>query len=198
MGRYQVFGYMRISAKDQNEARQLAALEAYKIPQENLYLDKQSGKNFNRPAWSMLMERLEPGSLLYVKSIDRLGRNYEDIIEQWRIITKEKGADIRVLDLPLLDTTFGKDLLGTFVADLTLQIMSFTAQLERDMLRQRQAEGIAAAKARGIRWGKPPKELPDDYEMSLARYRNGEITMEVLEELFGMERSTIYRKLRNI
>lgn len=148
-----IFGYIRVSTKEQNEDRQLIALKEYNIPPRNLYIEKQSGKDFNRPAYKRMLRRLSSGDLLIIKSIDRLGRNYEDIIDQWRIIIKDHKADIKALDMPLLDTTYGKDLLGTFIAVLVLQIMSYTAQIERYKIRQRQAEGIAAAKAKGVRFG---------------------------------------------
>ena len=148
-----IFGYIRISTKEQNEDRQLIALKEYNSPLRNLYIEKQSGKDFNRPAYKRMLRRLSSGDLLIIKSIDRLGRNYEDIIDQWRIIIKDHKADIKSLDMPLLDTTYGKDLLGTFIAVLVLQIMSYTAQIERYKIRQRQAEGIAAAKAKGVRFG---------------------------------------------
>ena len=148
-----IFGYIRVSTKEQNEDRQLIALKEYNIPLRNLYIEKQSGKDFNRPAYKRMLRRLSSGDLLIIKSIDRLGRNYEDIIDQWRIIIKDHKADIKALDMPLLDTTYGKDLLGTFIAVLVLQIMSYTAQIERYKIRQRQAEGIAAAKAKEVRFG---------------------------------------------
>ena len=163
------YGYIRVSAKDQNEARQLAALSGLDIPAGNIYLDKQSGKNFDRPAYQRLLRRLRSGDALYILSIDRLGRDYDEILEQWRIITKKKSADIVVLDFPLLDTRArleGQDLTGRFVADLVLQILAYVAQKERENIRQRQAEGIAAAKAAGRRWGNPGIERPaeaDDY-----------------------------------
>ena len=163
------YGYIRVSAKDQNEARQLAALSGLNIPAGNIYLDKQSGKNFDRPAYQRLLRRLRSGDALYILSIDRLGRDYDEILEQWRIITKKKSADIVVLDFPLLDTRArleGQDLTGRFVADLVLQILAYVAQKERENIRQRQAEGIAAAKAAGRRWGNPGIERPaeaDDY-----------------------------------
>lgn len=150
---YFTYGYMRVSSKDQNEDRQLIALTELGIPPNRIFMDKQSGKDFDRPAYQRLIRRLRHGDQLYVKSIDRLGRNYKDIMEQWRIITKEIGADITILDMPLLDTTNSKDLLGTFISDIVLQLLSFVAENERDNIRRRQAEGIAAAKARGVRFG---------------------------------------------
>ncbi len=196
MKHHQIFGYVRVSTVGQNTDRQLDALEPFHIPKRNLYIEKQSGKDFNRPAYRRLLKRLHTGDLLYIKSIDRLGRNYQEILEQWRVITKEKQADIRVLDMPLLDTTYGKDLLGTFIADLTLQVLSFSAQLERDSIRQRQAEGIAAAKARGVKFGRPRKELPEDFERWFVRWRSGEICGAEIAEHCDMEISVLYRKLR--
>lgn len=191
------YGYIRVSTKDQNEARQLDALSPYDIPQKHLYIDKQSGKSFDRPGWRKLMKRLRPGDLLIVKSIDRLGRDYEEILEQWRHITKETGADVLVVDLPLLDTrTQGRDLTGTFIADLVLQILSYVAQTERENIRQRQAEGIASAKARGIHCGRPEKELPAEFWQDAGRYQAGEITMAELEQRCGVTRTTIRRRLR--
>ena len=154
------YGYVRVSTKDQNEDRQYIALRELCIPEENIFMDKQSGKDFVRPQYRRLVRRLKKDDLLYVKSIDRLGRNYTEILEQWRILTKEKGADIVVLDMPLLDTRRGKDLMGTFLSDIVLQELSFVAENERSNIRQRQAEGIAAAKARGVRFGRPPLPLP--------------------------------------
>ena len=143
------YGYIRVSSTDQNEGRQLVAMSAREVPRQNLYMDKQSGKDFQRPQYKRMVKKLRPGDLLYILSIDRLGRNYKDIQEQWRVLTKEKGIDICVLDMPLLDTRNGKDLMGAFIADLVLQILSFVAENERANIRSRQAEGIAAARARG-------------------------------------------------
>lgn len=158
-----VYGYMRVSSRDQNEDRQLIAMQELKIPQSNIYLDKQSEKNFNRPQYKRLLRRLRRDDLLFIKSIDRLGRNYSEILEQWRVLTKEKGIDIVVLDMPLLDTRRGKDLMGTFLSDIVLQALSFVAENERTNIRQRQAEGIAAAKAKGVRFGRPPQPLPAEF-----------------------------------
>ena len=155
-----IYGYARVSAKDQNEARQLIALKTFGICQTRIFLDKQSGRDFQRPQYQRLLKRLKKGDTLVVKSIDRLGRNYNEIIEQWRILTKEKQADVVVLDMPLLDTRRGKDLTGTLIADIVLQLLSYVAQTEREFIHQRQAEGIAAAKARGARFGRPAKPLP--------------------------------------
>ncbi len=156
----QIYGYIRVSSTDQNEDRQMIALHSRQVPERNIYMDKQSGKDFDRPQYKKLVERLKPGDLLYILSIDRLGRNYEEIQRQWRVLTKESGVDICVIDMPLLDTRSGKDLMGTFIADLVLQILSFVAQHERENIRQRQAQGIAAAKARGVRFGRPPQAPP--------------------------------------
>ena len=157
------YGYIRVSSTDQNEDRQRIAMADKGIAKRNLYIDKQSGKDFERPRYKRMMKRLKPGDLLYILSIDRLGRNYKEVQEQWRILTKEKGVDICVIDMPLLDTRNGKDLMGTFIADLVLQILSFVAQSERENIRKRQAEGIAAAKLRGVRFGRPPIPLPENF-----------------------------------
>jgi DNA invertase Pin-like site-specific DNA recombinase len=193
----QVFGYVRVSTAEQNDARQRDALASYCIPRRNLYADKQSGKDFDRPAYKRLVKRLRPGDLVIVKSIDRLGRDYSDIIEQWRVITREKGADIKVLDMPLLDTTYCKDLLGTFISDLVLSVLSFTAQIEREYILSRQAEGIAAAKTRGIRFGPPPRPLPEDFHKLFAQWRSGEISNAAeLATLCDMSRRTLFRRLK--
>lgn len=168
-----LFAYIRVSSKDQNEDRQVIAMKKQQVPKENIYIDKKSGKNFNRPAYKRLMKRLKPGDLLIVEPIDRLGRNYEEIIEQWRHLTKERGIDIRVLDMPLLDTTIAKDILGTFIADLVLQILSYCAHLEREKNHQRQADGIAAAKDRGVKFGREKKELPPDFEELYTAWSHG-------------------------
>ena len=156
-----IYGYIRVSTREQNEDRQVIALREVGVPERNVYIDKQSGKDFERPQYKKLLRKMKKDDLLYIKSIDRLGRNYAEILEQWRFLTKEKGIDIVVLDMPLLDTRRGKDLLGTFLSDIVLQVLSFVAENERTNIRQRQAEGIAAAKAKGIRFGRPPKPLPE-------------------------------------
>lgn len=170
------FGYIRVSSKDQNEERQRIALELQGVDEVNTYIDKWSGKDFNRPAYKKMLRRIHAGDLLYITSIDRLGRNYEEIQKQWRFLTKEKRIDIVVLDMPLLDTRRGKDLMGTFIADLVLQILSFVAQSERENIKKRQAEGIAAAKARGARFGRPPSALPDNFHDVYQQWKNGKIT----------------------
>lgn len=185
-----ICGYARVSTREQNEARQLDALTAAGIARRDIYLDKQSGKDFDRPQYQRLLRRLRRDDVLYIQSIDRLGRNYEEILEQWRILTKEKGVDIVVLDMPLLDTRRGKDLLGTFLADIVLQVLSFVAENERANIRQRQAEGIAAAKARGVRFGRPPRPLPDNFEAICRRWQNGEISCAEAARVAGMPIST--------
>lgn len=171
-----IFGYIRVSSRDQNEDRQLIALKELAIPEKNIFIDKQSGKDFKRPQYRKMVRRVRKDDLLYIKSIDRLGRNYAEILEQWRILTKDKGIDIVVLDMPLLDTRRGKDLMGTFLSDIVLQVLSFVAENERTNIRQRQAEGIAAAKARGVRFGRPPSRLPDNFHDVYQRWKNGKIT----------------------
>ena len=171
-----VYGYVRVSSRDQNEDRQLIALQQIPISKGNIFVDKQSGKNFDRPMYRRMLNKLKMDDLLYVKSIDRLGRNYEEILEQWRVLTKEKKVDIVVLDMPLLDTRRGKDLLGTFLGDIVLQVLSFVAENERSNIRQRQAEGIAAAKAKGVRFGRPPKPLPDNFYQTYQHWKAGKIT----------------------
>ncbi|MBP5717743.1 MAG: recombinase family protein [Abditibacteriota bacterium] len=185
-----VYGYIRVSTREQNEDRQLIAMQSLNIPEKNIFMDKQSGKDFERPQYKKMVRRLKKDDLLYIKSIDRLGRNYEEIQEQWRVLTKDKGVDIVVLDMPLLDTRRGKDLMGTFLSDIVLQVLSFVAENERTNIRQRQAEGIAAAKARGVRFGRPPSPLPENYHSVYQRWRAGKITgLEAAKEC-GMPMST--------
>lgn len=193
-----IYGYIRVSAKDQNEDRQRLAMAEAGIPREQVYLDKQSGKDFNRPAYRRLLRKLKPGDLLYILSIDRLGRNYEDIQKQWRILTKEIGVDIRVIDMPLLDTRNGKDLMGTFIADLVLQILSFVAQSERENIRKRQAEGIAAAKLRGVRFGRPALVPPENFAALVRAWEKKEISVGEVIDRCGMSESTFYRRLREL
>ena len=189
-----IYGYIRVSTREQNEDRQRLALAALPVPEENIYMDKQSGKDFERPQYRRLVRRLRRDDLLYVKSIDRLGRNYSEILEQWRMLTKEKGVDIAVLDMPLLDTRPGKDLMGTFLSDIVLQVLSFVAENERDNIRQRQAEGIAAAKARGVRFGRPPLPLPDNFHMLHQAWRGQKITLRQAARACGMPTGTFYSK----
>ena len=179
-----------MSTRDQNEDRQLIAMRELSIPEKNVFLDKQSGKDFERPQYKKLVRRLKPDDLLYIKSIDRLGGNYGEILEQWRILTKEKGIDIVVLDMPLLDTRRGKDLMGTFLSDIVLQVLSFVAENERTNIRQRQAEGIAAAMARGVRFGRPPRPLPENYHSAYQRWKAGAITGTAAARECGMPLST--------
>ena len=186
----EVYGYIRVSTKEQNEDRQLIALHEMGVEDRKIFTDKQSGKDFDRPQYKKLVRKLKKDDLLYIKSIDRLGRNYEEIQDQWRILTKEKGVDICVLDMPLLDTRRGKDLVGTFLSDIVLQVLSFVAENERTNIRQRQAEGIAAAKARGIRFGRPPSPLPENFHSCYQRWKNGEITGTAAARECGMPLAT--------
>ena len=184
------YGYVRVSTREQNEDRQFIALREVPVPEKNIFLDKQSGKDFKRPQYIRMVKRLRPNDLLYIKSIDRLGRNYQEIQDQWRILTKEKQIDIVVLDMPLLDTRRGKDLVGTFLSDVVLQVLSFVAENERTTIRQRQAEGIAAAKARGVRFGRPRKPLPENYLSAYHRWKAGAITGSAAARECGMPLST--------
>ena len=188
------YGYARVSSKEQNEQRQMIALTEFGIAEKNIYMDKQSGKDFDRPQYKRLTKKLKPGDLLVVQSIDRLGRNYGEILEQWRVITKEKRVDIVVLDMPLLDTQAqGRDLTGTFIADLVLQILSYVAQTEREMIRKRQAEGIAAAKARGVRFGRRPKEKPPEYPTVLAAWYRNELSARGAAAQLGITHRTFQK-----
>lgn len=189
-----IYGYIRVSTREQNEDRQRLALAALPVPEENIYMDKQSGKDFERPQYRRLVRRLRRDDLLYVKSIDRLGRNYSEILEQWRMLTKEKGVDIAVLDMPLLDTRRGKDLMGTFLSDIVLQVLSFVAESERTSIRQRQAEGIAAAKARGVKFGRPPAPLPDNFHQVHKEWRGKRLTLNQAADACAMPVSTFYYK----
>ncbi len=190
------FAYIRVSSQDQNEERQLVAMRELHIPEENIFIDKQSGKDFNRPQYRKLVDVLKPNDLLYVLSIDRLGRNYEEIQNQWRILTKEKKVDICVIDMPLLDTRNGKDLMGTFIADLVLQILSFVAQNERETIRKRQAQGIEAAKANGVRFGRPEVPIPEDFAKIVSEWQRGKIPIQEALKQSNMSQSTFYRRVR--
>ena len=185
-----IYGYIRVSSTDQNEDRQRVALRGKGVRPENLFMDKQSGKDFDRPQYQRMVKKLKPGDLLYILSIDRLGRNYEEIQKQWRVLTKERGADICVIDMPLLDTRQGRDLMGTFIADLVLQILSFVAQNERENIRKRQAQGIAAAKARGVKFGRPPRPLPENFHSAYQRWKARKITCTAAAKECGMPIST--------
>ena len=191
-----IYGYARVSSMDQNEGRQMIALHEAAVLERNIFMDKQSGKDFDRPDYKKLVKKLKAGDLLYVLSIDRLGRNYEEIQTQWRILTKEIGIDICVLDMPLLDTRNGKDLMGTFIADLVLQILSFVAQSERENIRKRQAEGIAAAKAKGIKFGRPEKSVPNDFSKIVKAWEQKKLTLAEVLKQCNISESTFYRKLR--
>lgn len=191
-----IYGYVRVSSVDQNEDRQLVAMAEAKILVKNIYIDKQSGKDFERPQYKKLVRRLKAGDLLYILSIDRLGRNYEDIQKQWRILTKEIGVDICVIDMPLLDTRNGKDLMGTFIADLVLQILSFVAQNERENIRKRQKQGIAAAKAKGVNFGRPETPIPENFEKIIRDWDKGKISTAEALQLCNMSESTFYRRRR--
>ena len=190
------YGYVRVSSTDQNEERQLIVMNERRVLPGNVYIDKQSGKDFERPQYKKMLKRLKAGDLLYILSIDRLGRNYKEIQNQWRILTKEIGAYICVIDMPLLDTRNGKDLMGTFIADLVLQILSFVAQSERENIRKRQAQGIAAAKKRGVRFGRPEKPMPEGFAETVKLWEKKEIDIKAVLEMCGLKEATFYRRLR--
>ena len=192
----EIYGYVRVSSTDQNEDRQMLALKKQNIADKNIYIDKLSGKDFNRPAYKKLIKKLKSGDLLYILSIDRLGRNYEEIQNQWRVLTKEIGADICVIDMPLLDTRQGKDLMGTFIADLVLQILSFVAQNERKNIRKRQLQGIAAAKAKGVRFGRPEKDIPAEFISLIREWEKKKIALAEILNMCQISESTFYRRLR--
>ena len=192
----EIYGYARVSTKDQHEDRQLVSLKEIGVRDKNLYLDKQSGKDFNRPQYKKLVQKLKKDDLLYIKSIDRLGRDYEEILQQWRHLTKVKGIDIVVLDMPLLDTRRGEDLMGTFLSDIVLQVLSFVAENERTNIRQRQAEGIAVAKARGVKFGRPPQPLPENFYDIYKDWRAKKLTVRQAAEACNMPVSTFYDKAK--
>ena len=189
-----IYGYMRVSSREQNEDRQRIALLEMGVPEKNIFMDKLSGKDFARPQYKKLLRKLDDHSVLYVKSIDRLGRNYTDLNEQWRIITKERKADIVVIDMPILDTRREKNLLGTFISDIVLALLSFVAENERTNIRQRQAEGIAAAKAKGVKFGRPPLPIPDNFYQVHKEWRAGKISMEEAGRRCNMSAKTFYCK----
>lgn len=188
-----VYGYIRVSSREQNEARQLDAMEQSKVPRENIFLDKQSGKDFDRPRYREMIDSISDGDVIFVKSIDRLGRNYQEILDQWRFITRKKGADIVVIDMPVLDTRKGKDLMGTFVSDIVLQILSFVSENERKNIRERQREGIEAAKRRKVVFGRPRRNLPPDFNQLLEAYTNRMLTANKAANICGVSRSTFFR-----
>ena len=191
-----VYAYVRVSSIDQNEDRQLIVMSENNVPNKNVYIDKQSGKDFERPEYKKLVKRLKQGDLLYILSIDRLGRNYEEIQKQWRVLTKDIGIDICVIDMPLLDTRNGKDLMGTFIADLVLQILSFVAQSERENIKKRQAEGIAVAKAKGIKFGRPKIDVPEDYERIIKEWEQKKLPLTEALKQCNMSGATFYRRLQ--
>lgn len=190
------YGYVRVSSIDQNEERQMIAMKEKGIELRNIFMDKMSGKNFDRPQYKRLVKKLKPGDTLYILSIDRLGRNYEEILAQWRILTKDIGVDVCVIDMPLLDTRNGKDLIGTFIGDLVLQILSFVAQNERENIRKRQAQGIAAAKARGVHMGRPAIKPPDNFPELVKAWEKKKISLEDVLKQCNMSEATFYRRLR--
>ena len=191
-----IYGYIRVSTKEQNEDRHLIALNEYNVPEKNIYMDKQSGKDFDRKQYKRMLKHIKENDLIIIKSIDRLGRNYSEILEQWRIITKIKKADIFVIDMPILDTRRGKDLMGTFLSDIVLQVLSFVAESERDNIKQRQAEGIAAAKAKGVKFGRPPKELPPNFMLVYKKWINKELSIEEAAKACNMPTTTFFYRAR--
>ena len=192
------YGYVRVSSLDQNEDRQMIEMDRLGIMRKHIFIDKQSGKDFNRPEYKKLLRVLKEGDVLYILSIDRLGRNYEEILNQWRIITKDKKVDIVVIDMPLLDTRRDKNLLGTFISDMVLQLLSFVAQNERETIKKRQAQGIAAAKARGVKFGRPVKEVTDEFAGEVALWNKGELDVVVILEKYNISQSTFYRRIREM
>ena len=191
-----IYGYVRVSSIDQNEDRQMIEMQKIGVPEANIFMDKQSGKNFDRPAYKRLVRKMKEGDLLYIMSIDRLGRNYVEIQEQWRFLTKEKKIDVSILDMSFLDTRNGKDLLGTFLADNVLQVLSFVAQNERENIRKRQAEGIAAAKARGVRFGRPEKPVPENFKEIVKQWEKKQIDIETAASMCNMSIPTFYKRLK--
>ncbi len=191
-----IYGYVRVSSIDQNEDRQLIVMDENNVPKGNIYIDKQSGKDFDRPQYKKLVKKLKAGDLLYILSIDRLGRNYEDIQKQWRILTKDIGIDICVIDMPLLDTRNGKDLMGTFIADIVLQILSFVAQSERENIKKRQAQGIAAAKAKGIKFGRPESAIPLEFNELIEKWEKKQLSLGEVLAICNISEATFYRRLR--
>ena len=191
-----IYAYIRVSSRDQNEDRQLIAMREVQVPEENIFVDKQSGKDFNRPQYKRMIRRIKPDDLIYIKSIDRLGRNYSEIQEQWKLITKDKKADLYVLDMPILDTRREKSLLGTFISDLVLALLSYVAENERVNIKQRQAEGIAAAKARGVHFGRRPNPLPDNFYEVCQRWRMKKISVKEAARECGMAQTTFFERAK--
>lgn len=193
-----IMGYMRVSSREQNEDRQRIALLEMGVPERSIYIDKQSGKDFERPQYKKMLKKLDSDTVLFIKSIDRLGRNYADLNEQWRIITKEKGADIVVIDMPLLDTRREKNLLGTFISDIVLALLSYVSENERINIKQRQAEGIAAAKARGVKFGRPPRALPDNFYEIHVKWRKGKMSVSQAADACGLPQTTFFRYAKKL
>ncbi len=193
-----IYGYVRVSSKDQNEKRQIIAMKEANVAEKNIYVDKQSGKDFNRPQYKALVKKLREDDLIYIKSIDRLGRNYDEILNQWRILTKEKKVDIVVIDMPLLDTRRGKDLMGTFIADLVLQLLSFISENERKTIKERQREGIEAAKQRGVKFGRPQKPLPENFEQLYSLWETKEISVAEIARQCDITPATFYNRAKKI
>ena len=188
-----VYGYIRVSTKEQNEDRQRLAMEEFGVEKKHIYLDKQSGKDFERPGYKQLLRKMKPDDTLVIKSIDRLGRNYDEILEQWRMLTREKKISIVVLDMPLLDTRKGRDLTGTLIADIVLQLLSYVAQTERELIRQRQAEGIAAARAKGVHLGRHPMEIPAEFEPVYKQWKRGEVSARMAARTLGVSPNTFVK-----
>ena len=193
-----VYGYVRVSTKEQNTDRQHIAMQESGVPSENIFEDKQSGKDFERPEYKHLLDTVVSGDVIYVKSIDRLGRSYKDILEQWKLVTKDMGVDICIIDMPLLDTRNGRDLMGTVISDVVLALLSYVSENERKTILQRQVEGIAAAKARGVRFGRPSIKLPEDFQKVVEQWESGEVSVNEILEYCGMSESTFYRRLREL
>lgn len=193
-----VYGYIRVSSQDQKEDRQLLAMHEVSVPECNIYIDKQSGKDFKRPMYKKMIRRLKCCDLIYIKSIDRLGRNYKDVVEQWQYLTRVKHVDIVVLEMPLLDTRRGKDLMGTFLSDIVLQVLSFVAENERSNIRSRQKEGIEAARQRGVQFGRPPLPVPGDFKEICRKWKCGEITSYEAAKLCGFSRTTFYKRVHDL
>ena len=191
-----VYGYVRVSSKDQNEDRQVITMREMQVPEENIYIDKQSGKDFNRPQYKKLLRRVKQDDLIYIKSIDRLGRNYTEILDQWKVITKDKQVDLYVMDMPILDTRREKNLLGTFISDLVLALLSYVAENERNNIRQRQAEGIAAAKARGVHFGRRPNPLPENFYEVYQQWKMKKISVSEAAIKCGMPQTTFFERAR--
>ena len=191
-----VYGYVRVSSKDQNEDRQVITMREMQVPEENIYIDKQSGKDFNRPQYKKLLRRIKTDDLIYIKSIDRLGRNYTEILDQWKVITKDKQVDLYVMDMPILDTRREKNLLGTFISDLVLALLSYVAENERNNIRQRQAEGIAAAKARGVHFGRRPNPLPENFYEVYQQWKMKKISVSEAARECGMPQTTFFERAR--